>query len=190
MARTDKALWDSRCPVTTIPALLHQDHLFQSSDFTWLAVVPTVWLQTSYNLSVITACIPSMKNIFDMFSGDFSAAVDVPCNLARLTTKGGSRATARGLGKGSGGSRSTIMGDHGLKLTPAHPSRTSCYTSDGFLSGTGARDDDGQSESVRNLTGGVVLVTEEVDIQFENRPSSTDGSQGSWDDPYRHMTGP
>lgn len=130
-----------------------------------------------------------MKNIFDGFSGNFSAAIDVPYNLATINNKSGSRATARDLGKGSGGSRSTFMDDHGLKLTPAHPSRTSCYTSDGLHQGTRAREDDGQSESVRNLTGGVVLVTEEVDIHFENRPSSTDGSQISWNDPYHHMAG-
>lgn len=172
-----------------IPALLYQDHLFQSNDFTWLAVNPTIWLQISYNLSVISACIPSMKNIFDSFTGNFSAAIDVPYNLTTLTNKSGSRAKARYLGKSTGGSRSTIMDDHGLKLTPAHPSRTSCYTSDGFPSGARTRDDDGQSESVRKLTDGVVLVTEEVEIQFENRPSSAVGSQSSWDSPCRRMTG-
>lgn len=204
-----------RCPATTIPALFHTDHLFQrNNDFTWLAVTPTIWLQISYNLSVITACIPSMKNIFDSLSGNFCAAIDVPYNLATVTIhKNGCRAAATprdlynssgGLGrewsgkKGSGGSRGTTAVVHvddddcGLRLTPAHPSRTSCYTSDGVHPGAARSrgDDDGQSESVRKLTGGgVVVVTEEVDIQFENRPSSTDGSLGSWDDPYRHVTG-
>lgn len=184
-------LFSSRvlCPVTMIPALLHQDHLFQSNDFTWLAVDPTIWLQVSYNLSVITACIPSMKNIFDSFTGNFSAAIDVPYNLSTFAGKSGSRATSRTLGKTTGGTRSTAMDDYVLKLTPALPSRTSCYTSDGFHSGTRTRDDDGQSESVRKLTDGVVLVTEEVDIHFENRPPSQEGSQSSWDGPYRRMTG-
>ncbi|KUI55795.1 hypothetical protein VP1G_10776 [Cytospora mali] len=174
------------CPATTIPALFYKDYLFQGNDFTWLAVVPTIWLQISYNLSVITACIPSMKNIFDSFSGDFSAAIDVPYNLPTISSKSGSRATVRGLSKGTGGSSST-MDSSGLKLTPAHPSRTSCYKTDVFSSGTRTRtrDDDGQNESVRNLTDGVVVVTEEVDIHFENRASSPDGSHVSWDDTHR-----
>ncbi|KUI70580.1 hypothetical protein VM1G_05712 [Cytospora mali] len=178
------------CPATTIPALFYKDYLFQGNDFTWLAVVPTTWLQISYNLSVITACIPSMKNIFDSFSGNFSAAIDVPYNLPIIPSKSGSRATARGLSKGTGGSSST-MDSSGLKLTPAHPSRTSCYKTDVFSSGTRTRtrDDDGQNESVRNLTDGVVVVTEEVDIQFENRAPSPDGSHVSWDDNHRRRTG-
>lgn len=182
MVISDRLPCASRCPVTTIPALLYQDYLYQSSDFTWLAIEPTIWLQVSYNLSVITACIPSMKNIFDNLSGNFSASIDVPYHLSTITGKSGCRATARD------GSSQWTMGSHGLKLSPAHPSLTSCYTSDGSKSGTRTKDHDGQGESVRNLTDGIVMITEEVDIQFENRSPSPDGPHSPWHSTDRRMT--
>ncbi|ROV94816.1 hypothetical protein VPNG_09303 [Cytospora leucostoma] len=42
-------------------------------------------------------------------------------------------------------------------------------------------DDENENESVRRLTVGVVLVTEEVDVHFENRSPSPNGSHGSFD---------
>lgn len=127
-----------------------------------------------------------MKYIFDNFSGDF-AAIDVPYDLDVLSGKSRSRALARDE-HATGGSHSA-SGHHGLRLTPEHNhSHTSCYKADMPHSGTRRQDNNDESESVRRLTAGVVLVTEEVDIHFENRPPSTNGSHASFDIAYRHLT--
>lgn len=60
--------------------MLDTTHLYngEGTDFTWQALYPTVWLTISWNLSVITACIPSLKGLFDGFLGNTSgAAVEI-----------------------------------------------------------------------------------------------------------------
>lgn len=46
--------------ITTAAAYL-KDH----NDRTWEAVAPTIWLQISLNMSVFTACIPSLRGVIE-----------------------------------------------------------------------------------------------------------------------------
>lgn len=187
-------LFNSRllCPITTIPSLMHTEFLYQSSDFTWLAVHPVVWLQISYNLAVITACIPTMKNVFDSMSGNFSAEIDAPYQLKSVKGGRSMRLQPSTLDQepsqahfGSGSH------DESLKLHTAVPSQAACYATDRGrrTSARVRKDDESGSESVQNLTDGVVLVTEEVNVQFEDdRPSSNLGSYNSWDSTNQRIT--
>ncbi|ORY55241.1 uncharacterized protein BCR38DRAFT_414968 [Pseudomassariella vexata] len=86
----------SSCPITSIPALLETSCLYNhTSDFTWLALQPTTWLEVSYNLSVITACIPSLKGAFDIWLGNtMRLDIDAPYQLNRVAGKIGLEAAA------------------------------------------------------------------------------------------------
>lgn len=171
---------------------MQTDFLYENSDFTWLAVSPTVWIQISYNLAVITACIPTMKNVFDSLSGNFSAEIDAPYKLTAVTgaRSMGLEASALDQEPSQSGSHFSSQG-RGLKLHTAAPNQAACYATEGRrYSANRARKDDGsKSESVQNLTDGVVLVTEEVNVQFEDdRSSSPLGSYQSWDATHHRIT--
>ncbi|ELQ33946.1 hypothetical protein OOU_Y34scaffold00838g5 [Pyricularia oryzae Y34] len=75
------------CPIAAIPSLLSTEHLYSENDFTWLAVQPVIWQLVSYSLSIIAACIPSLKYIFDSFGG-FTLAVEPPYALTKVGTSG------------------------------------------------------------------------------------------------------
>lgn len=161
-----------------VPTLLSQDYLKPSNDFTWLAVGPTIWMQISFNLSVITACIPTMKNIFDNLSGNFSVAIDAPYTLTTTSGKSGLQTTA--LSKRTAASVSHAIVDSGFRdLTDSASNHTDC-TSNGVSPGARGRKRDRRSESVQNLTD-TVVVTEEVSVHCEQygQPSSN-GSHSSW----------
>lgn len=71
-----------------------------------------------------------------------------------------------------------------LRLHTAAPNQAACYATGErrYSSKRTRKDDDGQDESVQNLAADVVLVTEEVNVQFgDDRPSSSPGSYDSWD---------
>lgn len=62
-------------PLSKIPALIYLWKNDESSDSTWNAVVPSIWFQISLNLSLITACVPSLKPVFDSLFGYTAGAV-------------------------------------------------------------------------------------------------------------------
>ncbi|KAI7780557.1 hypothetical protein LA080_015958 [Diaporthe eres] len=166
------------CPVSMIPTLLSQNYLKPSSDFTWLAVEPMIWMQISFNLSVITACIPTMKNIFDSLSGNFSVAIDAAYTLTTISGKSGLQTTA--LSKGTATSGSHAIVDSGFRdLTATASNHVDC-TSNGVHLGARGWKEDRRSDSAQNLTD-TIVVTEEVSIHFEQyRQPSPNGSHNSW----------
>jgi hypothetical protein len=155
-----------------IPSLKSTQHLYNGpdDDFTWFAAAPIAWIQASLSLSVITVCIPSIKVIFDsFFDNGTHMAIDMPYELRAVPGKAGFQATAY--------AKSSSYAKNGsLKLT----SRTQSQGMGGAAAiNDGKMNDDGQSESVRNLTEGII-VREDIEIQFDDqRSSSPDGSQVS-----------
>lgn len=133
-----------------------------------------------------------MKNVFDSLSGNFSAEIDAPYKLTAVTGARSMGFEASALGQEPSQARSHISTQStSLKLHTAVPNQAACYATDGrqHSSRRARKDDDGQSESVQNLTDGVVLVTEEVNVQFEeDRPPSTLGSFDSWDATHHRIT--
>lgn len=103
-----------------------------------------------------------MKVVFDSFFGEGThMTIDLPYQLTTIPGKSGLQATAY-----------TITGNLGtLNLTTTTQGRTNCYSG-----GNNKKLDDGESESVQNLTDGI-MVQEEFDVQFDdNRTSSPGGS--------------
>lgn len=121
-------------------------------------------MQISYNLSVITACIPTMKNIFDSLSGNFSVAIDAPYNLTTIAGKSGMQTTTLDKETALSGPHSIV--DSGCRNLTGRSSNVAECTSNGLQPGAKRRKEDGRSESVENLTD-TVLVTDEVSIRFE-----------------------
>lgn len=79
--------------------------MYQSNDFTWLAIWPMISLQVSHALSIITACIPTMKDIFEGLSHNVTAAIDAPYRLTTIHGKNGLQTTTA-LDSSSSSSRS------------------------------------------------------------------------------------
>lgn len=129
-----------------------------------------VWMQISYNLSVITSCIPTIKSVFDSLVGALSGTViDAPYNLTARPGKSGLTATPLGVDRRSLGAYFAAGADGRLKLSPDIQSQTACYTTaDRGLRGKGMSRSGYRSESVRHLTDGSVMVMEEVEIDFES----------------------
>lgn len=81
-------------PMATLPVLITTEQHAEDTDHTWFAVTPAIWQQIALNLSMMTACIPSLKSILDSLLGDTAgAAIRAPYEL-RGDIGGRLRATA------------------------------------------------------------------------------------------------
>ncbi|KAI0016393.1 hypothetical protein F4780DRAFT_783270 [Xylariomycetidae sp. FL0641] len=90
-------------PIAVVISLTYTQWLFQdqASNFTWLAVAPTIWLQVSVGLSIITGSIPNMKGFFDSFLGNtMRLAVDAPYQLTQMDNGTGLEESAQNEGPG------------------------------------------------------------------------------------------
>ncbi|KAI1334036.1 hypothetical protein F5Y15DRAFT_421293 [Xylariaceae sp. FL0016] len=185
-------------PIAIILSVLDTRYLLSGPeyDFTWLSVMPYIWIQVYLGLSVITACVPNMKSFFDVYLGHtMGMTVEVPYQLTRLgkghlqasanTTEGGSRSRGKST-------RRTLVPSHS-DLALVKPSKTgtnlvACYNSRGTTeAGRSSEDASGinpGSESSRNLTDGVILVRDEVKVSHDGRqrhPSiASSSSRGSF----------
>lgn len=177
-----------------IPTITGMDYL-NSSDYAWLATIPTIWRQVSFNLSVITACIPSLRAVLDTFSGNtfaISHATEVEHELGTITARHGLRYVSQRRSKSTRNSLSNISGkavNFELKLSPNIENEAACYFHEDDEQREENRSKDGSSESVQNLTDGVILVREDVEICYGDglHPSIRSSSleevniQGIWD---------
>lgn len=158
-----------RCPVFLIPSLAHQDYYFIDGDFTWLSVIPAVWQQLSYNLSVITACVPTIKSVFDILSGASVGAIDVPYQLTAVSGEYGLQAAALTYKSGRTASHALTRAEV-PRFSPDFRKHAICYTTarTATRASTNIDERDDISESERNLTDGMVVITEEVEVDFES----------------------
>lgn len=115
-----------------------------------------MWIQVTYNLSVITACVPSMKGIFESMLGNtMGLSIEEPYQLENISRRSLSQPNPRArLTKvGTKNSGLGIKG-HMLSIVTKKKMRYS-----GYMPRHTDRSNDGQSESVQDLTDGVVLVS-------------------------------
>ncbi|CAJ2503572.1 Uu.00g109660.m01.CDS01 [Anthostomella pinea] len=145
-------------------------------DFTWLSVQPTLWQQISYGFSIITACVPSLKVIFDGVLNDH-VGFGMPYQLEPLAGRAGFQVITRSEDhelktKSSAVSRNR-RGDEDLKLTPSLLNRANCYTGKSSRPADKRHKDNGERKSVQNLTGAVIVVRNEFD---DERGWSSGGS--------------
>ena len=147
-----------------------------------------IWFQISLGLSVLTACIPSMKGIIDSLMGSTSvAAIQAPYELRDSGKKSGLEATALNEpGSKQGSHGSDRRGNFKFNKSANH----SIWTADREISikHTG-KVSPGGGESVRGLTDGVIVVRDEFEIHYDDKrlSSSRDGSQESSVAGYHHV---
>lgn len=59
--------------------------LTSDQDQTWAVVIPAVWLQISLNMSILAACIPSLRALIEsILVPTTAAAVETPYQLGRV----------------------------------------------------------------------------------------------------------
>ncbi|KAK1640783.1 hypothetical protein BDP81DRAFT_478400 [Colletotrichum phormii] len=146
-------------PIITIPRLVYTHTLVTSyTDTTWHAVHHVIWLQVSLGMSILTACIPSLKGVIDSLLGSTSvAAIQAPYNLTS-SGKDGSRLQPTSLLIGSGSN--TRPGSHlasgtgDSRIARAGLARPPDWSIGCGIHGYVEKEDVGCSESVRKLTEG------------------------------------
>jgi hypothetical protein len=182
-------------PIVTIPSLTNARYLFDDyTDATWGAVPSTIWFQISLGLSVLTACIPSLKGIIDsLLGGTAAAAIGAPYELRDSgNKKSGLEITAVGGQGGSNQASGQTSGLRNLQISGKGKSvNHSMWSTDREIEAKyGGKSSPGGSgsgsESVRKLTEGVIVVRDEFEVSYDDKRMSRDGSRGSSDAEY-HM---
>lgn len=162
----------------TIPTISTANYLFiDDTDDSWLAVTPSIWMQVTLSLSILTACIPSLKSLLDTLMASVAgAAMQGPFELTELsgTSKTKTSIIARSESHGHNGdtdSPGTFRGNGNFKLhqevTSGNP-RSRCYSNVGDGSKNLAR-----SDSTRNLTEGVIVRSDQFEVQYEDGTGSS-----------------
>lgn len=82
-------------PFLVLPSITTAEGFMQDhTDRTWKAVTPTIWLQISLNMSLFTACIPSLRGVIDSILVSTTAgAIQAPYRLTRTGAGYGVHAT-------------------------------------------------------------------------------------------------
>ncbi|OAX85588.1 hypothetical protein ACJ72_00002 [Emergomyces africanus] len=89
-------------PLFTIFSITSQNQYFNSSplDKTWHAVHPTIWAQATLSISIITACIPSLRRVMaDLQTGLMAGRVT---EFLELSISGGSNSATTGQANQAG----------------------------------------------------------------------------------------
>lgn len=121
-----------------------------------------------------------MNNVFDSLLGNtFGAGIDAPYQLDTVKGKDGFKVTA--YASGTKGLTHLSVPGRTLELTTDEPTKASYYTGSRD-SRVGRENDkmDGQSESVQNLTEGVMVLSEVgIDSDNSERSNSSESSESS-----------
>jgi hypothetical protein len=167
----------------TIPSLSSAAPLFDEfSDSTWLSVSSTIWFQISLGLSILTACVPSLKGVIDSLMGaTAAAAMNTPYELRDTTSGDRSGFTITRLTdskQASGGGSSGRRGANNSKRKSAATPLATWDDVEHVTTASRIRDKSpGGSDSVRKLTEGVVVVRDEIEVHYETRKGAS--SSGS-----------
>ncbi|KAK7954158.1 hypothetical protein PG996_015043 [Apiospora saccharicola] len=162
-------------PLLALPGIMLGPQVTNGSDtdITWLAVNPTVWHQVSINMSVLTACIPSLKSFIDSLTGYTSGIrIMLPYEYPDISSGShnhGVRSTIAAVYRGSrpGVNTTLVSSNQGDKQH---------RRSRGDGCDTNSRSH-GQTESTQDLTQdlteGVIYRSDKVSITFERMSSYT-----------------
>ncbi|KAK8061668.1 hypothetical protein PG994_008034 [Apiospora phragmitis] len=143
-------------PIIALPSLIMRPQSLQGDDITWLAVDPVVWYQVSLNLTVLTACVPSLKSFIDSLTGYTSGLrIMLPYEYP-VTSSGGKSAgskvrdtlaTAVYRGPHPGGHTTSITASQAPKANRTEEAEDERVH--------------GSSESTTGLTGGGIRVEDD-----------------------------
>ncbi|KAK8852205.1 hypothetical protein PGQ11_014684 [Apiospora arundinis] len=157
-------------PAITLPSIILRPQSLQGDDITWLAVDPIVWYQISLNLSVLTACVPSLKSFIDSLTG-YTSGLQIMLPYEYPVTSSGKSAGSKVL--------DTIAA--AVYGGPHAGGHTTSITASQSRNATGTTDNgeqvQGSSDSTIGLTGGGIRRNDQVLITYETRQTSRSGSR-------------
>ncbi|KAK8123101.1 hypothetical protein PG984_011771 [Apiospora sp. TS-2023a] len=155
-------------PAVALPSLSLRPQSLQGDDITWLAVDPIVWYQVSLNLSVLTACVPSLKSFIDSLTG-YTSGLRIMVPYEYPVTSSGKSAGSK--------IRDTIAAavyrgphpiGHTTSITASQAPRRESQTGEQVK---------GSSESTKGLTGGGIHRNGQVLVTYETRQTSQNRSR-------------
>lgn len=155
-------------PLLALPGIVQGPQVTHGSgtDITWLAVNPTVWHQVSINMSVLTACIPSLKSFIDSLTGYTSGIrIMLPYEYPDISS-----------GSHSHGVRSTIAAVYrgsrpGVNTTLVSSDRREHQNKRRGEGCDATARANGRTESTQDLTEGVIHRSDQVSVTFERMSS-------------------
>jgi hypothetical protein len=209
-----------RTPILTLVSILTLSDFYSAptSDRPFEAVTPSVYTTVALNLSIITACIPSIKRFLaDWASGlskaEINEGFEMEVSAGKSRSGGETGRTGYGMGsKGSmGGSRSGgiggrlaprlwgISGGSGMGKSMVGSMGSQRGREEGEIglkdlgrSGGGAKGGAREeSDSVKGLTDGVIMYTKDYKVEYEDRDAvgGVEGRDGSTNSSARERDG-
>jgi hypothetical protein len=167
-------------------SVLHEYYDAPSASRPAHAVVLSCWTTVSLNVSVITACIPSIKRFLaDWAAGMSAATISNPFEFEHSAGKSGSQsdpqgsnlgskiASRFGLGSKNVTSTSRSWGEGSRGAGPQHEVKIHGRRAQG-----GAEEAD-TSDSVKGLTDGVIMHTIDYKVEYEERQGGGGGQGGA-----------
>ncbi|GKU05870.1 integral membrane protein [Fusarium langsethiae] len=171
-------------PIMTIPELTHAKYMFGgSNDVTWRAASTMIWGQIALGLSVLTVCIPSLKGVIDSLLGSTAvAALNTPYELKYSDNGTGLEMTALSDSKSRRTSKQGSAMNSGLrKSSKVRHSHQAIWRHD--ITSEVRTDIGSGSDSVRNLTDGVIVNTD-FEVSYDDKHASRADSMGSTEGAY------
>jgi hypothetical protein len=174
----------SSTPIFTAVSIVAYDDFYHSTpqDRPWHAVVPSVWTSCALNLSIVTACIPSIKRFLADWAAGLSAiTISEPFELEHSSGKTGlGDSGTYALGSGMGSKIATKLGlssTSKAEITSTARSRSDPdddevlrdNTARNRSRGTGGRQPDNTSDSVKGLTDGVIMHSIDYRVEYEDQ---------------------
>ena len=172
-----------RTPCMTAASIVAFDDFYHSTpqDRTWFAVTPSAWTSVAMNVSIVTACIPSIKRFLaDWASGLSNVAISEPFELQHSAGKSGAF-SSYAPGSGMGSKIATRLGlsstskaqvtSHLQSVDSVHESsRNQLHSNNNRGNNVKENDPNDTSDSVKGLTDGVILHSIDYRVEYEEQP--------------------
>lgn len=144
--------------MATIPSIVITIRHRDDKDVTWYAVASVVWFQIGINMSVLTACMPSLKSFVDSLLGETAGArIMAPYELEYNSENGMGLRSALAAAAASI-YRSNVRANQAVITADRRQSNTERAGSSGASVG--------RTDSTRQLTSGVIHRTDQVDVTY------------------------
>ncbi|KAK5713946.1 hypothetical protein LTR15_010852 [Elasticomyces elasticus] len=177
--------------IATIPLTIltlvtyHPYYIARPQDRTWHAVAPVIWTQITLNMSIITACIPSIKRFFmDVQSGLMAVTISEQYEMTHSGGKAAEMQSSSGLSVGSRlASKFGIMSRRSRALSRTEHSQQGetrgpfasiaegQSSNTAWVRGGAAKTEEPETESVKGLTDNAIHQTIDYAVVSEERES-------------------
>ncbi|OAG37286.1 hypothetical protein AYO21_08471 [Fonsecaea monophora] len=166
-------------PIFIIVQLVEYRKLYESDDRSWNMVGPAIWSQLVMNLSILTACIPSLKTVLDMFKSgtsfftvpaQYQTTVDNSSQglRSKIATAVTQRFTMKRTANRSQNNTTASSREWPTKQMKAVSGQHSAQVSSNVRSHSDMKDVPVRSESQRSLTENAIMRTVAYEVGYED----------------------